>query len=54
MADNFLELKQDKTEVLFIGLEDKSEIILPDLQNLKPYCVINLGIIFDFELNLQI
>ena len=32
MAVNFLQLNQDKTEVLIIGPEDKREIILPKLQ----------------------
>ena len=52
MAENFLQLNQDKTEVLIIGPEGKRETILPRLQNMKSSeCVKNLGVIFDSELN---
>uniref|UniRef100_A0A3P9LR34 Reverse transcriptase domain-containing protein n=2 Tax=Oryzias latipes TaxID=8090 RepID=A0A3P9LR34_ORYLA len=52
MAENFLQLNQDKTEVLIIGSEDKREMILPHLHNFKPsQCVRNLGVLFDSELN---
>ena len=52
MAENFLQLNQDKTEVLFIGPEDKREIISSKMQNFKPsQCVRNLGVLFDSELN---
>ena len=36
MAVNFLQLNQDKTEVLIIGSEDKREIISPKLQTFNP------------------
>uniref|UniRef100_A0A3B3I2H5 Reverse transcriptase domain-containing protein n=1 Tax=Oryzias latipes TaxID=8090 RepID=A0A3B3I2H5_ORYLA len=52
MAENFLQLNQDKTEVLIIGPEDKREMILPKLRNFKSsQCVRNLGVLFDSELN---
>uniref|UniRef100_A0A3B3H962 Reverse transcriptase domain-containing protein n=1 Tax=Oryzias latipes TaxID=8090 RepID=A0A3B3H962_ORYLA len=52
MAENFLQLNQDKTEVLIIGPEDKREMILPHFHNFKPsQCVRNLGVLFDSELN---
>lgn len=52
MAENFLQLNQDKTEVLVIGPEGKREKLLPKLQDFKPtQCVKNLGVIFDSELN---
>ncbi|XP_076601118.1 uncharacterized protein LOC143329205 [Chaetodon auriga] len=52
MAVNFLQLNQDKTEVLVIGPEGKREKLLPKLQDFKPtQCVKNLGVIFDSELN---
>ena len=35
MAENFLQLNQDKTEVLIFGPENKREMILPKLQNFK-------------------
>ena len=51
MAENFLQLNQDKTEVLVIGPEGKREKLLPKLQDFKPaQCVKNLGVIFDSEL----
>ena len=52
MAVNFLQLNQDKTEVLVIGPEGKREKLLSKLQDLKPsQSVKNLGVIFDSELN---
>uniref|UniRef100_A0A8C8DHB1 Reverse transcriptase domain-containing protein n=1 Tax=Oryzias sinensis TaxID=183150 RepID=A0A8C8DHB1_9TELE len=52
MAENFLQLNQDKTEVLIIGPEDKREMIIPKLRNFKSsQCVRNLGVLFDSELN---
>uniref|UniRef100_A0A3B3HCT2 Reverse transcriptase domain-containing protein n=1 Tax=Oryzias latipes TaxID=8090 RepID=A0A3B3HCT2_ORYLA len=52
MAENFLQLNQDKTEVLVIGSEDKREIVLSKLKNYKTsQCVRNLGVIFDSEMN---
>uniref|UniRef100_A0A3P9KUI2 Reverse transcriptase domain-containing protein n=1 Tax=Oryzias latipes TaxID=8090 RepID=A0A3P9KUI2_ORYLA len=52
MAENFLQLNQDKTEVLIIGPEDKREMILPELRTFKSsQCVRNLGVLFDSELN---
>ena len=51
MAENFLQLNQDKTEVLVIGPEGKREKLLPKLQDFKPsQSVKNLGVIFDSEL----
>ena len=53
MAENFLQLNQDKTEVLVIGPEAQREKLLPKLQSLSfspsPQ-VRNLGVIFDSEL----
>uniref|UniRef100_A0A3B3C1C6 Reverse transcriptase domain-containing protein n=1 Tax=Oryzias melastigma TaxID=30732 RepID=A0A3B3C1C6_ORYME len=52
MAENFLQLNQDKTEVLVIGSEDKREFVLSKLKNYKTsQCVRNLGVIFDSEFN---
>uniref|UniRef100_A0A672G1Q5 Reverse transcriptase domain-containing protein n=1 Tax=Salarias fasciatus TaxID=181472 RepID=A0A672G1Q5_SALFA len=52
MAVNFLQLNQDKTEVLVIGPEGQREKILPKLRDFKPaQSVKNLGVIFDSELN---
>ena len=52
MAVNFLQLNQDKTEVLLIGPEGEREKLLPKLQDFKTsQCVKNLGVIFDSELN---
>ena len=52
MAENFLQLNQDKTEVLIIGPEGKREKHLPKLHDYKPsQCVKNLGVIFDSELS---
>ena len=53
MAENFLQLNQDKTEVLVIGPEAQREKLLPKLQALSFYPssqVRNLGVIFDSEL----
>ena len=36
MAANFLQLNQDKTEVLVIGPEGQKERILPKLNDFKP------------------
>lgn len=44
MADNFLQLNKDKTEVLVIGPEGQRERLLPTLQDFKTWqCVRNLG-----------
>lgn len=52
MAENFLQLNQDKTEVLVIGPEGQREKLLPKLQDFKPsQSVKNLGVIFDSELS---
>ena len=54
MAANFLQLNQDKTEVLLIGPEDQREKILPKLHSfsLNPsQSVKNLGVILDSDLN---
>ena len=52
MAANFLQLNQDKTEVLVIGPERQREKLLTKLQNLKPSKTVkNLGVIFDSELS---
>uniref|UniRef100_A0A671UM61 Reverse transcriptase domain-containing protein n=1 Tax=Sparus aurata TaxID=8175 RepID=A0A671UM61_SPAAU len=52
MAVNFLQLNQDKTEVLVIGPEGQREKLFPKLQHFKPtQSVKNLGVIFDSELN---
>jgi len=52
MAENFLQLNQDKTEVLVIGPEGQREKLLPKLQDFKPsQYVKNLGVIFDSELS---
>ena len=51
MAENFLQLNQDKTEVLSIGHEDRRKIILPKLQTLNLLNVKNLGVFFDSELD---
>uniref|UniRef100_A0A8C6LGB2 Reverse transcriptase domain-containing protein n=1 Tax=Nothobranchius furzeri TaxID=105023 RepID=A0A8C6LGB2_NOTFU len=53
MAENFLQLNQDKTEVLVIGPEAQREKLLPKLQSLSfnpSEQVKNLGVIFDSEL----
>uniref|UniRef100_A0A8C6NVU5 Reverse transcriptase domain-containing protein n=1 Tax=Nothobranchius furzeri TaxID=105023 RepID=A0A8C6NVU5_NOTFU len=53
MAENFLQLNQDKTEVLVIGPEAQRETPLPKLQSLSfnpSEQVKNLGLIFDSEL----
>uniref|UniRef100_A0A8C6LX82 Reverse transcriptase domain-containing protein n=1 Tax=Nothobranchius furzeri TaxID=105023 RepID=A0A8C6LX82_NOTFU len=53
MAENFLQLNQDKTEVLVIGPEAQREKLLPKLQSLSfnpSEQVKNLGAIFDSEL----
>jgi len=48
MAANFLQLNQDKTEVLVIGPEGQRDKLLIKLQDLKPsQTVKNLGVIFD-------
>lgn len=47
MAEHFLQLNQDKTEVFVIGTEGQKEILLPKLQDLKPtQSVKNLAVIF--------
>ncbi len=52
MAVNFLQLNQDKTEVLVIGPEGQKEKLLSKLYDFKPtQSVKNLGVIFDSELN---
>ena len=52
MAVNFLQLNQDKTEVLVIGPEGQREKVLSKLQGFKPaQSIRNLGVIFDSELN---
>uniref|UniRef100_A0A672IAL3 Reverse transcriptase domain-containing protein n=1 Tax=Salarias fasciatus TaxID=181472 RepID=A0A672IAL3_SALFA len=52
MAVNFLQLNQDKTEVLVIGPEGQREKILPKLRDFKPAQLVkNLGVIFDSELS---
>ena len=52
MAENFLQLNQDKTEVLVIGPEGQREKLLPKLQDFKPTKFVkNLGVILDSELN---
>uniref|UniRef100_A0A8C7WRW4 Reverse transcriptase domain-containing protein n=1 Tax=Oryzias sinensis TaxID=183150 RepID=A0A8C7WRW4_9TELE len=52
MAENFLQLNHDKTEVLVISSEDKKEIVLSKLKNYKTsQCVRNLGFIFYSEMN---
>merc|ERR1712035_195653 len=52
MAEKFLQLNQDKTEVLVIGPEGQREKLLPKLQDFKPsQYVKNLGVIFDSELS---
>uniref|UniRef100_A0A672FH63 Reverse transcriptase domain-containing protein n=1 Tax=Salarias fasciatus TaxID=181472 RepID=A0A672FH63_SALFA len=52
MAVNFLQLNQDKTEVLVIGPEGQREKILPKLRDFKPaQSFKNLGVIFDSELS---
>ncbi|XP_054864080.1 uncharacterized protein LOC129348233 [Amphiprion ocellaris] len=52
MAVNFLQLNQDKTEVLVIGPEGQREKLLSKLQDFKPANFVkNLGVIFDSELN---
>uniref|UniRef100_A0A8C6Q5K8 Reverse transcriptase domain-containing protein n=1 Tax=Nothobranchius furzeri TaxID=105023 RepID=A0A8C6Q5K8_NOTFU len=53
MAENFLQLNQDKTEVLVIGPEAQREKLLPKLQSLSfnpSEQVKKLGVIFDSEL----
>lgn len=51
MAENFLQLNQDKTEVLVIGPEGLREELLPKLWDFKPsQYVKNLGVVFDSEL----
>ncbi|MDG2555395.1 reverse transcriptase domain-containing protein, partial [Vibrio parahaemolyticus] len=51
MAVNFLQLIQDKTEVLVIGPEGQREKLLPKLQDFKStQSVKKLGMIFDSEL----
>ena len=53
MAENFLQLNQDKTEVLIIGPEAQREKLLSKLQafSLCPSLQVkNLGVIFDSEL----
>lgn len=48
MADNFLQVNQDKIKVVIIDPEDNREKLLPKLQDLKPsQCVRNLGVLFD-------
>uniref|UniRef100_A0A671TXF6 Reverse transcriptase domain-containing protein n=1 Tax=Sparus aurata TaxID=8175 RepID=A0A671TXF6_SPAAU len=52
MAENFLQLNQDKTEVLIIGPEGKREKLLPKLNAFKhSQCIKNLGVLFDSELD---
>ena len=53
MTDHFLQLNQDKTEVLVIGPEPMRVELLPKLQSvsLNPSSQVkNLGVIFDSEL----
>ena len=52
MAENFLQLNQDKTEVLVIGPEAQREKLVPKLQSLSfnpSSQVRNLGVIFDSD-----
>lgn len=50
MAESFLQLKQDKTEVLVIALEGVREKLLPKWRDLKPSKSTNyLGVIFYSE-----
>uniref|UniRef100_A0A674N4B1 Reverse transcriptase domain-containing protein n=1 Tax=Takifugu rubripes TaxID=31033 RepID=A0A674N4B1_TAKRU len=52
MAENFLQLNQDKTEALVIGPEGQREKLFPKLKDFKPsQSVRNLGVIFDSELS---
>lgn len=52
MAENFLSLNQDKTEVPVIGPKGNREKHLPKLQDFKPaQSLKNLCIIFDSELS---
>ena len=52
MAANFLQLNQDKTEVLVIGPKGQKEQLLSKLKDFKPsQSVTNLGVIFDSELS---
>ena len=52
MAENFLQLNQDKTEVLIIGPENKREGILSKLHHFKPsHSVRNLGVLLDSDLD---
>lgn len=50
MVENFLQLKQDKTEVLIIGPEGKRENFYQNYKILNLQSVQNLGVIFDSEL----
>ena len=56
MAENFLQLNKDKTEILVIGNKELRETVSTHLQsvtiNIKDQ-VRNLGVIFDSELNMQ-
>ena len=52
MAENFLQLNQDKTEVLIIGPENKRQRISSKLHNFKPsHSVTNLGVLLDSDLD---
>ena len=52
MAANFLQLNQDKTEILVIGPEGQKERLLLKFKDFKPSPTVkNLGVIFDSELS---
>ena len=56
MLQNFLQLNQDKTEVLVIGEKAKRERLSAHLKTLAlntKYQARNLGVIFDADLNLE-
>ncbi len=56
MSNNFLQLNNDKTEVILFGPSKTRNSVAGNLENLTPYIkshVKNLGVIFDSELCLE-
>ncbi len=56
MSNNFLQLNNDKTEVILSGPSKTRNYVAGNLENLTPYVkyhVKNLGVIFDSELCLE-
>ncbi len=54
MSNNFLQLNNDKTEVILSGPSKTRNYVAGNLENFTPYVkyhVKNLGVIFDSELS---